>query len=182
MGASKDIELGKTPFEIEYQNSAMAKFYRVAVVSLLVLVLANALAAGLRTITVDMGWRLATGRWVVEHHAIPSTDVLSYTTAGHRWVYPPFAGALLYFIYTAAGSAGLSVCCALACVAVVAYLVRRRDTASLVLAMCAITPIAFRSGPAGPVSAQPFLQYFSESCGHSSADQAIDCGCCRSRW
>ncbi len=79
-----------------------AKSYRIAVLCLLLLVLANAMAAGLRTVSdTDMGWHLATGRWVVQHHAIPSADVLSYTAAGTRWIYPPFAGVLLYLIYAA---------------------------------------------------------------------------------
>jgi tetratricopeptide (TPR) repeat protein len=137
------------------------KSFRLAVVVLLVLVLANALAAGLRTVSdTDMGWHLATGRYVVQHHAIPSTDVLSYTAAGTPWIYPPFAGVLLYLIYSAGGYAGLSVFCALACVATVAYLVRRRDLASIVLAMCAIEPIAFRTGPRADLFNTIFLAVF----------------------
>jgi tetratricopeptide (TPR) repeat protein len=137
------------------------KCYRIALLVLLVLVLGNALAAGLRTVfDYDMGWHLATGRWVVQHHAVPSTDVLSYTAAGTRWIYPPFAGVLLYLIYAAGGYAGLSVFCALACVATVAYLVRRRDLASLVLAMCAIEPIAFRTGPRADLFNTVFLAVF----------------------
>jgi tetratricopeptide (TPR) repeat protein len=128
---------------------------------LLVLVLANALAAGLRTVSdTDMGWHLATGRWVVQHHAIPSTDVLSYTAAGTRWIYPPFAGVLLYLIYCAAGYAGLSWFCALACVGTVGYLVRKRDLASIVLAMCAVEPIAFRTGPRADLFNTVFLAVF----------------------
>jgi len=137
------------------------KSYRVAVSLLLVLVLANALAAGLRAVSdTDMGWHLATGRWVMQHHAIPSTDVLSYTAAGTSWIYPPFAGVLLYLIYAAGGYAGLSVFCALACVATVAYLVRRRDLGSIVLAMCAVEPIAFRTGPRADLFNTVFLAIF----------------------
>jgi tetratricopeptide (TPR) repeat protein len=137
------------------------KSNRVAVIVLLVLVLANALAAGLRTVSdTDMGWHLATGRWVVQHHAIPSVDVLSYTVAGTRWIYPPFAGVLLYLIYSAGGYAGLSVFCALACVGTVAYLVRRRELAALVLARCAIEPIAFRTGPRADLFNTVFLAVF----------------------
>ena len=121
----------------------------------------NALAAGLRTVSdTDMGWHLATGRWVVQHRVIPSTDVLSYTAAGTRWIYPPFAGVLLYLIYGAGGYAGLSCFCALACVATVAYLVRRRDLASIVLAMCAVEPIAFRTGPRADLFNTVFLAVF----------------------
>jgi tetratricopeptide (TPR) repeat protein len=139
-------------------SNVVEKSCRIAVAVLLVLVLANALVAGLRTVGgADMGFHLATGRWVVQHLAIPSTDVLSYTAAGTRWTYPPFAGVLMYLIYSAAGYAGLSVFCALACVATVAYLVRRRDLASLVLAMCAINPIAYRTGPRADLFNTVFL-------------------------
>jgi tetratricopeptide (TPR) repeat protein len=124
------------------------KFYRVAISVLLLLVLVNAFAAGLRTVAdFDMGWHLATGRYVVQHHSIPSTDVLSYTTAGTKWAYPPFAGVLLYLIYNAGGYAGLSWFCALACIATVGFLLRGRDLGSAALAMCAVEPIAFRTGP-----------------------------------
>jgi tetratricopeptide (TPR) repeat protein len=142
-------------------SGAAEKSYRIALVVLLLLVMANALAAGLHTVSdFDMGWHLATGRWVVQHHAIPSTDVLSYTTAGARWIYSPFAGVLLYWIYGADGYAGLSIFCALACMATVAYLVRRRDLASLVLAMFAINPIAFRAEPRADLFSTIFLAIF----------------------
>ena len=135
--------------------------YRTAVAVLLLLVMANALVAGLHTVRdFDMGWHLATGRWVVQHHAVPSSDVLSYTTAGARWIYSPFAGVLLYLIYSLAGYAGLSALCALVCVATVAYLVRKRDLAALVLSMCAINAIAFRSEPRADMFNAGFLALF----------------------
>jgi len=124
------------------------KIYRTAILLLLILVLANAFAAGLRTVSdPDMGWHLATGRYVVQHHTVPSTDILSYTAAGTSWRYPPFAGVLLYLVYLAGGYAGLSWFCALACFVTVGFLVRRRTMASITLAMCAVEPIAFRTGP-----------------------------------
>lgn len=33
----------------------------------------------------DVWWHLATGRHVIEHHAIPTTDPFSYTVFGHPW-------------------------------------------------------------------------------------------------
>ncbi len=142
-------------------NLEAEKPYRFAVTVLLALVLAYALAAGLRTVfDYDMGWHMATGRWVLQHHAIPSTDVLSYTAAGTGWIYPPFAGVLMYLIYSFGGYAGLSVFCALACLGTVAYLVRGRDLASLVLAMCAIERIAMRTGPRADLFSTVFLAIF----------------------
>ena len=122
------------------------KRYRIARIVFICLVLVSALCAGLHTVSdSDMGWHLATGRWVIEHHQIPRTDVLSFTSAGKEWTYPPFAGVLLYLIYSAFGYAGLSWFCALACLAVVAYLVRRGDLSSALLAMLAVESIATRT-------------------------------------
>ena len=65
--------------------------------ALIILALLYAIFAGLHTVfDLDMGWHLATGRYVVQHHVIPRTDVLSYTSTGTEWIYPPFAGVLLY--------------------------------------------------------------------------------------
>ena len=135
--------------------------YHIARVTLYALVLLYAAAAGLRTVgDPDMGWHLATGRWVVQHHAIPSTDVLSYTTPGRQWIYPPFAGVLLYLVFTVAGYAGLSIFCALACVLTIAYLTRRRDFVSLSLAFLAVGPIALRTGPRADLFSTVFLALF----------------------
>jgi hypothetical protein len=113
-----------------------------------VLVLANAFAAGLRTVSdSDTGWHVATGRYVWQHHTIPSSDILSYTSAGMSWIYPPFGGVLLYLAYRAGGYTALSWVSALACVGVIAYLVRKRTMPSLVLAMLAIPAIAYRTAP-----------------------------------
>jgi hypothetical protein len=64
----------------------------------IVVALLYAVLAGLRTVNdVDLGWQLATGRWIVEHRQIPSTDVLSYTAAGKPWIYP-IGSSLLFGI------------------------------------------------------------------------------------
>ncbi|MGP0099096.1 MAG: hypothetical protein ACLPHI_18805 [Terriglobales bacterium] len=127
----------------------------------ILLVLISALCAGLHTVAdEDMGWQLATGRYVVQHHQIPSTDVLSFTSAGKPWVYPPFAGVLFYLTYCAFGYAGLSWFCALACLAVVAYLVRRRDLGSAVLAMLAVQSIAARTAPRADLFSTVFFALF----------------------
>jgi hypothetical protein len=63
------------------------------------------------------------------------------------WIYPPFGQVLLYLIYRVGGYAALSWLSALACVGVVAYLIRKRTMPSLVLAMLAIPAIAYRTVP-----------------------------------
>src|SRR5215472_18318703 len=75
-----------------------------------------AFLAGLRTLTVtDLGWQLATGRWIVQHHEIPSTDVFSYTAHGQPWVYPVGSGLLFYGAYLIGGYSLLSWIQAAAC-------------------------------------------------------------------
>ena len=121
---------------------------RVLVAVFAVLVLANAFAAGLRTVAdSDTGWHVATGRYVWQHHSVPGSDVLSYGSAGMPWIYPPFGGVLLYLAYRVGGFAALSWVSAAACVGIITYLVRRRTMASLVLAMLAIPAIAYRTAP-----------------------------------
>jgi len=119
----------------------------IAVRALFLLVLLCALCAGLHTVADgDAGWHLATGRWVVQHRQVPRTDVLSFTSVGQQWTYPPLGEVIFYLLYRVFGYAGLSWFCALACVAVVAYLIRNGDLASTLLAMLAIGSIATRTG------------------------------------
>src|ERR1039458_10530280 len=63
---------------------------RYTVPTVAALALLYALFAGLRTVgDSDIGWCLATGRWIVQHHNIPSADVLSYTAPRPEGVYSP---------------------------------------------------------------------------------------------
>lgn len=34
----------------------------------------------------DFWWHLTTGNWILSHHAVPHTDLFTYTVAGHRWI------------------------------------------------------------------------------------------------
>src|SRR6201987_2703997 len=87
-----------------------------------------AFLAGLRTLTVtDLGWQLATARWIVQHHEIPSTDVFSYTARGQPWVYPVGSGLLFYGAYLLGGYTLLSWIQAAACAGTVDLLVRRES-------------------------------------------------------
>ena len=126
----------------------------------ILLVLFSAFCAGFHTVSdYDMGWHLATGRFVVQHHQIPRTDVLSFTSAGKPWAYPSFAGVLFYLIFVVLGYAGLSWTCALACLAVVAYLVRRADMGSAILAMLAVQSIAARTAPRADLFSTVFFAF-----------------------
>jgi len=135
--------------------------YPVVRTIFIMLVLLSAFCAGSHTVAdYDMGWHLATGRYVVQHHQIPRTDVLSFTSAGKPWAYPPFAGVLFYLTYVAFGYAGLSWFCALACLVVVAYLTRRKDMGSAVLAMLAVQSIAARAAPRADLFSTVFFAFF----------------------
>ena len=104
--------------------------------------------AGLRTITdYDVFWQMATGRWIAVHHAIPSTEVLSYTASGQPWIYPILSGLLFYIIFLAGGYALLSVLGAAACVGTTALLLRRASMATVALTIVALPRIAARTGP-----------------------------------
>lgn len=114
--------------------------------------LTYALLAGLRTVTDwDLGWQMATGRWIVQHHQIPSTDVLSYTAQGKPWRYPVGSGLLFYAMYLAGGYSLLSIFGAAAGVSTVALLLRRASWVTAALAIIAVPRIALRTTPRADV-------------------------------
>lgn len=113
--------------------------------------LVYALLAGLHTVEdFDLGWQLATGRWIVQHHRIFSSDVFSYTASGQPWIYPALSGLLFYLTFLAGGYALLSWLGALASAATVGILalrIRRMDPATAALALIAVPLIANRTQP-----------------------------------
>ncbi len=112
------------------------------------LALAYAFLAGLRTLQdFDLGWQLATGRWVAQHHQIPSVDVFSYTAQGEPWVYPVGAGLVFYVAYLLGGYTLISWIGAAACCGTVALLLRRGSAVSAGIAIFAVPLIAFRTTP-----------------------------------
>ena len=107
-----------------------------------------AFLAGLRTVTdFDLGWQLATGRWVAQHHQIPSTDVFSYTAQGQPWIYPVGAGLVFYAAYLLGGWALLSWLGAVVCTGTVALLLRRGSAITAGLAILVIPRIAQHTTP-----------------------------------
>ncbi|MFI5109783.1 MAG: tetratricopeptide repeat protein [Terriglobales bacterium] len=117
-------------------------------VVLSVAALAYALLAGLRTVMdYDLGWQMATGRWVVQHRQIPSIDVFSYTAQGQPWIYPVGAGLLFYAAYLVGKYALLTWLGAAACMGTVALLIWRRSALTAVLAILAIPVIVLRTAP-----------------------------------
>lgn len=107
-----------------------------------------ALLAGLRTVSeFDLGWQLATGRWVVQHHYAPSTDVFSYTAQGKPWIYPVGGGLVFYGAYLLGGFGLISWIGATACLGTVALLLRRGSAAGAGIAILAVPLIAWRTSP-----------------------------------
>jgi len=112
------------------------------------LVLVYAFLAGLRTIAeFDLFWPMATARWTLQHHQIPSVDVLSYTAAGRPWIYPIGSGLLLYGTYRLGGYALLSWLAALACAGTVPLVLRRGSVVSAALAVLAVPLMTSRVTP-----------------------------------
>jgi len=136
-----------------------------ATVALMVIALMYAFLAGFHTVfDLDMGWHLATGRYVVQHHVVPSTDVLSYTSPGAQWIYPPFAGVLLYGIFSTFGYKGLSWFCAVALMAMVACLLRspsrKESGVAAALAIMAVPDLALRALPRADLFTNLFFAIF----------------------
>lgn len=121
---------------------------RGLVLALAASALVYAFCAGLRTIgDFDFGWQIATGRYVAQHHQIPRTDVLTYTIPGTEWLYPPFAGLILYWLFLLGGYSALSWLLAAAAVATIAFLLRRPGLATGAAAILAVPSIIFRENP-----------------------------------
>jgi tetratricopeptide (TPR) repeat protein len=110
--------------------------------------LAYALVAGLRTVSdPDLGWQMATGRWIVQHRQVPSTEVLSYTASGQPWTYPVGSELLLYAAYLLGGYGLLSWLGAAACTGTIALSLRRGSWLSAALAILAVPRVALRTAP-----------------------------------
>lgn len=121
---------------------------RAILLFLIGITLLYAFCAGLRTIgDFDFGWQIAIGRYVAQHHQIPRTDVLSFTVPNAEWLYPPFAGLILYWLYLLGGYTALSWLLAVAAVATVAVLLRRPGIATAVAGIFAVPSIVYRENP-----------------------------------
>src|ERR1700693_3009564 len=59
------------------------------------LALIYALLAGLKTVVdFDLGWQMASGRYLLRHHGVPRSEMFSYTAHGVEWIYPVLSGAI----------------------------------------------------------------------------------------
>ena len=116
--------------------------------TLIAIALTYAFLAGLHTVSeTDLGWQMAAGRYIVQHHQILSTTLFTYTVPNSTWIYPPFSGVLFYLLYLLGGYAALSWFSAFACAATVALTVWRGGRVTAALAILAVPAIAFRTMP-----------------------------------
>jgi hypothetical protein len=123
--------------------------------------LVYALVAGLQTLSeFDLFWQMATGRWVVQHHAVFSTDVFSYTAAGQPWIYPVGSGLIFYFTYLLGGYNLLSWLGAAACVGTTVLFLRRKSALSALIAILAIPAIALRCSPRADIFTVVLFAFF----------------------
>lgn len=137
-----------------------ARISRPLAILIPAIALIYALFAGLRTVgDPDLGWQMATGRWIVQHHSVPFTDVLSYTAVGHEWIYPVLSQLIFYWLYLLGGYALLSWWSAAACVATTAVLLRG-NTITRCLAVLAVPLIAFRTAPRAEMFTQLLFVVF----------------------
>lgn len=86
----------------------------------------------------DFFWHLATGRWIVEHGALPLTDPFALASERHAWINGEWLFQLFaYALHEAFGLAGLSVVRALLAAAIftIAFVASKRDLLA--------TPVAF---------------------------------------
>ena len=57
----------------------------------------------------DVSWHIATGEWILQHHAIPRTDPFSFVWAGKPWVPIEWLAEVIYAsAYKLAGYSGVS--------------------------------------------------------------------------
>ncbi len=82
---------------------------RATLVPLLAACLAPLFAVQLKSY--DLWWHLATGRWMVEHGTLPTTDPFTYTMAGKPWqLVNGISDLVLYGCYSLGGEAGVVLC------------------------------------------------------------------------
>jgi len=92
----------------------------------------------------DTQWQITVGQWILDHHAVPHTDVYSFTMRGQPWISTQWLAQVLYAeVYAWFGWTGPVVLAAVASSATFAllarYLVRSlSDSAALVFVAVAL--------------------------------------------
>jgi hypothetical protein len=97
----------------------------------------------------DVSWHVAAGRWILENHAVPSTDPFSFTMAGQPWIAHEWLSEIIYAsAFDFAGFAGLAAVVALAITAlhwiVFTHLRTRVGPAAMLLSLIALDLVLAR--------------------------------------
>lgn len=104
----------------------------------------------------DYHWHLATGRWVMAHHAVPAVDPFSHTAFGMPWKFVDWlADVFMYLLHRGGGDAAVQIAFALiGALAVLlaseraSRLVSRASVPSLLASALGLaTVVAFRTTP-----------------------------------
>lgn len=114
---------------------------RIAAAALFVLI---AIAAVVPLHSYDLFWHLATGRWIVEHRALPASDPFTVASDRGPWINGEWLfEAVLYPIHQAVGLRGLTVARALSVAALftLAFLLGTRDVAIAGIAFLGANPL-----------------------------------------
>jgi tetratricopeptide (TPR) repeat protein len=134
----------------------------VLYLSLALITLAYALLAGLKTVVdFDLGWQMATGRYILVHYVIPRTELFSYTAHGVEWIYPILSGIVFYLLYQIGGYAAISWLCALTCVACIALLIYKRSFWAVALALLSVPVFASEIMPRASLFTMLFFTAFA---------------------
>ncbi|MCA3560845.1 MAG: hypothetical protein IOC82_07425 [Aestuariivirga sp.] len=86
------------PIAVAHHNRSPDQSVRLVIAATVLLVYAaimidrreNTLGEG------DLFWHIKTGLWMLQHRAVPSTDMYSYTFAGHPWMAKEWLSQLIY--------------------------------------------------------------------------------------
>jgi tetratricopeptide (TPR) repeat protein len=166
-GPSKEILSPAPVLSKPYRWLKSALYPAAAAIALIYVFL-----AGLKTVVdFDLGWQMATGRYILAHHVIPRTELFSYTAHGVEWIYPILSGIIFYLLYQIGGYAAISWLCALTCVACMALLLYKRSYWAAALALLAVPVFASEVMPRASLftmllftaSARILLEHFEES-------------------
>ena len=44
----------------------------------------------------DTMWQITVGQWILDHHAVPETDIYSFTMRGQPWISTQWLAQVLY--------------------------------------------------------------------------------------
>ncbi len=87
----------------------------------------------------DTLWQIKVGRWILDHHAVPETDIYSFTMQGQPWISTQWLAQVMYAeLFAVAGWSGPVVLAAIAIAATFALIARQvgrhlSETATLVV-------------------------------------------------